>query len=93
MARTDRRGFLKMVGAGAVALTIGRALVAAAPRGGRKLNFVFFLIDDMGWTDLGCYGSTLYETPNIDKLAASGMRFTDAYAACQIGRASCRERV
>ncbi len=47
-------------------------------------NFVFFLIDDMGWTDAGCYGSTLYETPNIDRLAGGGMRFTDAYAACPV---------
>ena len=82
MTRIDRRGFLKMIGAGAAALALGGAPVAAAA--GRKLNFVFFLIDDMGWTDLGCYGSGLYETPNIDKLAASGMRFTDAYAACPV---------
>lgn len=50
----------------------------------RKLNFVFILIDDMGWTDLGCYGSETYETPNIDKLATQGMKFTDAYAACPV---------
>lgn len=49
-----------------------------------KPNFVFILIDDMGWKDLGCYGSSFYETPNIDRLAASGMRFTDAYAACPV---------
>jgi arylsulfatase A len=49
-----------------------------------KLNFVFILIDDMGWKDLGCYGSTFYETPNIDRLAGQGMRFTDAYAACPV---------
>jgi arylsulfatase A-like enzyme len=56
-----------------------------------KLNFVFILIDDMGWKDLGCYGSTFYETPNIDRLARQGMRFTDAYAAgpvCSPTRAS-----
>ena len=38
----------------------------------------------MGWTDLGCYGSKSYDTPNIDKLAAQGMRFTNAYAACPV---------
>jgi arylsulfatase A-like enzyme len=38
----------------------------------------------MGWKDLGCYGSTFYETPNIDRLASEGMRFTDAYAACPV---------
>jgi arylsulfatase A len=47
-------------------------------------NFVFILIDDMGWRDLGCYGSTFYETPNVDKLAAQGMRFTNAYAAAPV---------
>ena len=50
----------------------------------RRPNFVFFLIDDLGWQDLGCYGSTFYETPNIDRLAAQGMRFTNAYAACPV---------
>ncbi len=49
-----------------------------------KPNVIFFLIDDLGWTDLGCYGSRLYETPNIDRLARRGMRFTDAYAACTV---------
>jgi hypothetical protein len=44
-------------------------------------NFVFFLIDDMGWMDTSCYGSTFYETPNIDQLASQGVRFTNAYAA------------
>ena len=47
-------------------------------------NFVFILADDLGGRDLGCYGSTFYETPNLDRLAASGMRFTQAYAACSV---------
>jgi arylsulfatase A-like enzyme len=47
-------------------------------------NIVFVLIDDLGWRDLGCYGSTFYETPNLDKLAAKGISFTDAYAACPV---------
>jgi arylsulfatase A-like enzyme len=47
-------------------------------------NIVFILIDDMGWRDLGCYGSSFYETPHIDRLAAQGVRFTDAYAACPV---------
>ncbi len=50
----------------------------------RRPNVVVFMIDDLGWTDAGCYGSDLYETPNIDRLAAGGMRFTDAYAACTV---------
>ncbi|MHB1155286.1 MAG: sulfatase [Phycisphaerales bacterium] len=47
-------------------------------------NIVLILIDDMGWVDIGCYGSEFYETPNIDRLFARGMRFTDAYAACPV---------
>jgi arylsulfatase A len=47
-------------------------------------NIVFILIDDMGWTDGACFGSTFYQTPQLDALAASGMRFTQAYAACAV---------
>ena len=49
-----------------------------------KTNVVFFLIDDLGWRDLGCYGSDYYQTPNIDRLAKEGVRFTDAYSACTV---------
>ena len=49
-----------------------------------KPNILFILVDDLGWTDLGCYGSTLYETPAIDELARSGVLFTDAYAPASI---------
>lgn len=47
-------------------------------------NFVFILVDDLGWKDLGCYGSEFYETPNIDRLASKSMLFTDAYASCPV---------
>jgi arylsulfatase A-like enzyme len=47
-------------------------------------NFLFILVDDLGWTDLGCFGSSLYETPNIDQFAKTAMRFTEAYAACPV---------
>lgn len=50
----------------------------------RAPNIVFILADDLGWTDLGCFGSTFYQTPNIDRLAREGMRFTSAYAACPV---------
>jgi arylsulfatase A-like enzyme len=48
------------------------------------LNIVLFLIDDLGWMDVGCNGSTYYRTPNIDRLAREGARFTDAYSACAV---------
>ena len=56
----------------------------------KRSNVLFILVDDLGWRDLDCYGSTLYETPNIDRLATQGMRFTSAYAAsmCSPSRAS-----
>ncbi|MGH9341225.1 MAG: sulfatase [Acidobacteriota bacterium] len=49
-----------------------------------KLNFVVILIDDLGWKDLSAYGSTFYETPNVDRLAGQGIRFTDAYASAPV---------
>ena len=49
-----------------------------------KPNFVFLLVDDLGWGDFGCYGATFNETPNIDKLSKQGMLFTNAYAACTV---------
>src|SRR5699024_4293470 len=50
----------------------------------KKPNIVFILVDDLGWTDLGAYGSSFYETPNIDRLASQGMKFTDAYASSTV---------
>lgn len=59
----------------------GLAALAAAPQ---RPNVIFILADDYGWKDLGCYGSTYYETPNLNRLASQGMRFTQAYAACNV---------
>ena len=50
----------------------------------RQPNIIFILMDDLGWKDISCYGSTYYETPNIDRLAEQGITFTDAYAACPV---------
>lgn len=67
--------------------TMRRALVtwllctAAIAMAGPPPNIVLFLVDDLGWRDVGCYGATFYETPHMDALAAGGMRFTEAYAA------------
>ena len=47
-------------------------------------NVVFFLVDDLGWKDLGCYGSEFYETPSLDKLASGAIRFTNAYSASPV---------
>lgn len=60
------------------------SVLPAADNPARRPNIVFFLVDDLGQRDLGCYGSTFYETPNVDRLAREGARFTDAYAACPV---------
>lgn len=49
-----------------------------------KPNIILFLVDDLGWTGPGCYGSDLHETPHVDRLAAEGVRFTNAYAASPV---------
>jgi len=64
---------------GSVWLLLSPVTVSAAPP-----NIVLILIDDLGWRDLGCYGSDFYETPRIDRLAAGGMRFSAAYTAAPV---------
>lgn len=54
----------------------------------QKPNVLFILADDYGWMDMGCMGSKYYETPNLDRLASEGIRFTNAYAACQVSSPS-----
>jgi arylsulfatase A len=70
----NRRTFLSATAGGVLAR-------AAEPS---RVNFVFLLFDDMGWADVGYQGSDFYETPNIDRLASQGVRFTNAYAACPV---------
>lgn len=77
---TSRRDFLKRAALAGVAV----ALPAATRAQSRKPNVLFILADDLGWKDLGCYDSSFYDTPNLDRLAATGMRFTNAYAACPV---------
>ena len=83
-----RRHFLKTIGLSAAAFAIqsSRDSLKLFANGNtdKNPNIVLILVDDLGWIDTGCYGSKYYETPNIDKLAAEGMRFTDAYAACAV---------
>ena len=65
----------------------GLALAGAytwAQDGNSKPNVILFIVDDLGYCDLSCYGSSFYETPNIDRLASEGVRFTSAYAGCAL---------
>ena len=59
------------------------AAEAAKPNGDRP-NIVYIMADDLGYGDLGCYGQKLIKTPNIDRLAKRGMRFTDFYAGSTV---------
>jgi arylsulfatase A-like enzyme len=73
-----RRTFLKSLALAAMAGRVGLAQTT------RKPNVVFIMVDDMGYADLGCYGSKVLNTPNLDRMAAEGMRFTDAYSGCTV---------
>src|SRR5215831_19422792 len=93
MAHTDgamtRRKFAKTT-VGALALAVlGVSRIGRAQAG--RPNIVFIMADDLGYADLGCYGQTDYTTPNIDRLAMEGMRFTQGYAnsaVCSATRAA-----
>jgi arylsulfatase A-like enzyme len=81
----NRRLFLSSA---AVALLGAGLLQCKAQKKVRPMNVVFFLVDDLGWSDIGCYGSRFYETPNIDNFAKESVRFTSAYAACHVNSPS-----
>jgi len=84
MTETTRRQFLTSLTGGAVVATLsGRSRISCAAEtaaGARKPNIIFILADDLGYGDVGCYGQKLIQTPNIDNLAAEGVRFTQCYA-------------
>lgn len=81
MARLIKLG--AMVAAGSAV-----AGCAQGPKDQQQPNVVFILADDLGWGDLGCYGQKLFETPNIDALAAAGMRFTQSYSGTTVSAPS-----
>ena len=72
---------MKKVLIGLVLLMLNFSSIIAAEAKSDKYNILFIMADDLGWRDLGCYGSTFHQTPNLDKLASRGVRFTQAYAA------------
>ena len=85
---TDRRSFLKAIGFGFAAMAAD-SLALGANKGDGRPNIILIMVDDMGYSDIGCYGGEV-DTPNIDKLAHSGMRFLQFYnnAKCGPTRAS-----
>jgi len=86
--RLNRREFLRTVGFAAAVVALpgcSRSLRSgSASNEERRPNFVIVFIDDMGYADVGCFGAEGYKTPNIDRLAAEGTRFTDFYAAASV---------
>jgi arylsulfatase A len=83
-----RRGFLKTLAAGAASLAVPNCLRGDQQSGGEtasgKPNFIIIFTDDQGYQDVGCFGSPSIETPNLDRMAAEGMKFTDFYAAASV---------
>jgi len=83
-ATRTRRQFLKALGLGAASLAASGRLPADEPAGGRP-NFIVFFTDDQGYNDVGCFGSPKIRTPNFDRMAAEGMKFTSFYAQAVCG--------
>lgn len=67
-----------------IGLVLCFLLVMQAGRSLAAPNVIVILVDDLGWADLGCYGSRFHQTPNLDRMAREGLRFTDAYSACTV---------
>lgn len=83
-SQIDRRSFVKNLGLLATAMLI-------SPKSGKSFvnknsspNIIFILADDLGYGDLGCYGQTKIKTPNLDKMAQEGLRFTSAYSGSPV---------
>ena len=82
----NRRNFIKQIGSSAAALTLTGCNnnFLSARKQHPKPNIIFILADDLGYGDLGCYGQTKIKTPNIDKMAADGIRFTQHYSGSTV---------
>ncbi|MBN2313378.1 MAG: arylsulfatase [Sedimentisphaerales bacterium] len=83
-----RRNFLKAASLVIASLVFKGSMNASAQRAEmdsvNKPNIIYIMVDDMGWADLGCYGSQQIKTPNIDQMASEGIRFTQAYSGCTV---------
>lgn len=80
-----RRNFLKTIGGVGAALLMKPQLLALGSTGvEKKPNFIIIFVDDLGYGDVGCFGSKEHRTPHIDQMASEGMKFTDFYVACSV---------
>jgi arylsulfatase A-like enzyme len=82
MGQSSRRDFLRTVGATAASVAMAGASSVAPPQ--EKPNFIVILCDDLGYGDVGCFGARKIRTPNIDRMATEGTKFTDFYAAAPL---------
>ncbi len=82
-SKFNRRDFIKTVGLGASVLTLSEFNLFSW-QFNKKPNIIFILADDLGYGELGCYGQKKIRTPNIDMLAAQGIRFTQHYSGSPV---------
>ncbi|MBM3808480.1 MAG: arylsulfatase [Acidimicrobiia bacterium] len=80
----SRRDFVKAAGTAAAVAAVGELPGTGMPAQARRPNIIFIMADDLGWGELGCYGQKKIRTPNIDRIAAEGIRFTDAYSGSPV---------
>lgn len=83
-ASMNRRDFLRMAGTGLALSAMGCETISAQKKSDRRPNIVLILADDLGYAGVGCQGCRDIATPNIDSIAAGGVRFTDAYVTCPV---------
>jgi arylsulfatase A len=79
----NRRNFLKSIGIASTALFL-HSCASPLKQPTKRPNIIYILADDLGWGDLSCYGQSKFETPNIDSLAAEGMKFTQHYSGSTV---------
>ncbi|AQQ10045.1 Arylsulfatase [Sedimentisphaera cyanobacteriorum] len=87
MGRLNRRTFLKSIGAAAAGYAAGGCStgnMTAASKSPSAPNIIYVLVDDLGYGDLSCYGQKHFKTPNIDRLASQGMKFTNHYSGSTV---------
>src|SRR5438046_1862832 len=90
-SEVTRRTLLSHTAAGTAALATG-AMGAYAQQASKPPNIVFILADDLGYADVSCYGRRDFDTPNIDRIAARGVRFLQGYANSSVCSATCARR-
>ncbi|MFQ6038633.1 MAG: sulfatase-like hydrolase/transferase [Candidatus Aminicenantales bacterium] len=83
LSRVDRRDFLKTIGMGSAALALS-GIIPSCQKTPSRPNIIYILADDLGYGELGCYGQEKIRTPNLDGLAARGMRFTQHYSGSPV---------